>query len=80
VCPDDEVELVVKERDLTNIPKNIALFKIIQAKKKNSSFKDPEFEMSNISKNEEANSEEAANDDTEAQDLVNALTFPNSIG
>jgi hypothetical protein len=65
---------------LSHIPKNIALLKIIEAKKKNSSFKDPEFEMSNISKNEEAGSEGAANDDAEAQDLVNALTFPNSIG
>jgi hypothetical protein len=63
----------VKNGDLNSVPKNIALFKIIESKKKNSSFKDPELEMSKISKNDEA-----GNDDPEAHYLVNVLTLQNS--
>jgi hypothetical protein len=58
---------------LSSVPKNIALFKIVESKKKNSSFKDPELEMSKISK-----SEDAANDDPEAHYLVNVLNCQNN--
>lgn len=41
----------LKDKNLDSIPKNRALLKIIESKKKNSSFKDPELEMSKIVKN-----------------------------
>jgi hypothetical protein len=70
VCPEDSEVLSVRNGDLSNVPKNIALFKIVESKKKNTSFKDPELEMSKISKNDDA-----ANDDPEAHYLVNVLTL-----
>lgn len=58
--------VTLKDSNLSNIPKNIALMKIIESKKGNSSFKD--LEMSKITRNEEF-----ANEDDEAQDLVDAI-------
>lgn len=41
VCPEDGEQVNLKNDDVNNIPKNIALLKILQSKKGNSSFKDP---------------------------------------
>ena len=61
-CPEDGEQVTLKNDDVGNIPKNIALLKILQTKKGNSSFKDPELEMSKIVDTEEAN-----HDDDEAR-------------
>lgn len=51
VCPEDGEMVTLKDNSLSNIPKNIALMKIIESKKGNSSFKD--LEMSKITRNED---------------------------
>lgn len=42
ICPEDGEMVTLKNNNVSNIPKNIALLKIIESKKNNSSFKDPE--------------------------------------
>lgn len=66
--------VTLKDKNVTNIPKNIALMKIIESKKSNSSFKDPELEMSKIARNDEI-----LNEDDEAQDLVDAINSGSKV-
>lgn len=49
---------MLKTNDVSTLPKNKALMKIIESKKANSSFKDPELEMSKITKTEDMQQED----------------------
>ena len=69
VCPDDNGSMYLKSADTSTFPKNIALIKVIEAKKNNLSFRDEDssFNVSKIAKQDEIQ------EDEDAKDLITAI-------
>lgn len=53
VCPEDGEKLVLNNKGIEGIPKNLALIRIMASKKASNSFKDSELELSKIVKSDE---------------------------
>lgn len=47
-CPKDGAKKYMTSNDIKDFPKNVALIKVIEAKKTNSSFRDESFNLSKI--------------------------------